>query len=423
MDKSTLYMKEHLVMAIETHLGWGAGDTWSNKDFEKLSQLIFNTTSKRLSVTTLKRIWGRAEWVANPSAVTLDILSEFLGYEHWRAFVQAKKLQEPKEKTLGKSKLVKIGIPLAALILISALVWFYSQKNSDSLRSTASLKPENFVFKSRPVSKGIPNSVIFEYDASSADDNSKIEIQQSWDDSKRISLAKNDSIATSIYYHPGFFKSKLVVDDSIVKENDVFITTEDWLGMIEQEPRPIYLNSSDILKEGKLTISPEVVSAHNLDPRASEIFVSFYQVKDFGELHTNSFEMSVTLKNDFEGGLSGACQRALVYVLYEGGAIGIPLSKKGCVSELTLMTFEKFFDGKKNDLSGFGVDFSDYVDLKCISKNQKLDVSIDGRLVFSTEVPKVPKKIIGISIHLEGAGSVRNVILRKEHNPVYAFKD
>ena len=58
MDKSTLYMKNHLVALIETKIGWGKGGTWGNKDFEELSERIFNTTNKRLSVTTLKRIWG-----------------------------------------------------------------------------------------------------------------------------------------------------------------------------------------------------------------------------------------------------------------------------------------------------------------------------------------------------------------------------
>lgn len=80
MDKSTLFMTDHLVSRIEERLGWDKGGTWGNKDFEELSECIFNTTNKRLSVTTLKRIWGRAKRVANPSISTLDILSQFIGH-------------------------------------------------------------------------------------------------------------------------------------------------------------------------------------------------------------------------------------------------------------------------------------------------------------------------------------------------------
>ena len=77
-----------LVQQIEAQLGWGEGSTWTNKDFQELSERIFAHTRQQLSVTTLKRVWGRAERVANPSGATLDILAEFAGYGSWRAFRQ-----------------------------------------------------------------------------------------------------------------------------------------------------------------------------------------------------------------------------------------------------------------------------------------------------------------------------------------------
>ncbi len=413
-------MKDHLVAFIETNLGWGKGGTWGNKDFEELSERIFDTTNKRLSVTTLKRIWGRAEWVANPSMATLDILSEFAGHKNWREFVRANNKQEPPEqKVLKKSKPIKIWILLIVIALIGSLLGFFWKTNSDNDKKDTIYEPEDFAFTSRPVSEGIPNSVVFEYDASAAKEGSKIEIQQYWDETKRMTIDKTDSIATSIYYLPGFFKSKLVVDGTIVKENDVFITTQDWLGIIEHVERPIYIDRSEILKEGQISITAETVASYNLDPRTSNVVVSFYQVKDFGELHTDNFEMRTTLKNDFKEGLS-ACQPAQVLILYDGGAIGIPLAKKGCSSDLTLMTFEGFVNGKKNDLSNFGVDFEEFVDLKCISKNQKLDILINDTLVYQMNVPKPALKIKGIVIQFEGAGSVKSVEFKKNDDVVYS---
>lgn len=418
MDKSTLFMKDHLVKLIEDKLGWGTGDTWGNKDFEDLSERIFNKTNKRLSVTTLKRIWERTEWVANPSKATLDILSEFVDQENWREFVRTNKQERPEQEVLDRSRPTTIWIALIfALILLGSLLGFFWKTNVDKKKSTT-YKPEDFVFTSRPVSEGIPNSVVFEYDASAADKDSKIEIQQDWDQNKRMVISKNDSVATSIYYRPGFFKSKLVVDETIVKENDVFITTEDWLGIIERETEPIYLKKEEIFKEDRLAITPEVVDSYNLDPRTANITVSLYQVKDFGELYTNNFEMSAVIKNDFNEGIS-VCQEVAIFILYDGGALGIPLAKKGCSSELTLMGFEKFIDGKKNDLSGFGVDFKDYVDLHCVSKNQKLDILINGNSIYQMDVPEQAQKIKGITIHFAGAGSVKNVELKKNNEIVY----
>ncbi|MGI9550745.1 MAG: hypothetical protein ACR2MT_06055 [Aurantibacter sp.] len=413
-------MKDHMVKLIEDKLGWGTGDTWGNKDFEQLSERIFKKTNKRLSVTTLKRIWGRAEWVANPSMATLDILSEFIGLENWREFVRANKQERPEQKVLGRSRPTTIWIVLiSTLILAGSLLGFFWKTDVDNKKKKTNYKPEDFSFNSRPISTGIPNSVVFDYDVSAADDDAKIEIQQDWDDTKRMVINQKDSIATSIYFRPGFFKSKLVVDSTIVKENDVFIQTQDWLGLIEKRPTPIYLNKSDIRKENRMAISSDMVAQHNLDPRTYEVVVSFYQVKDFGELYTGNFEMSATIKNDFKDGISGACRGAQIFILYDGGAVGIPFAKKGCSSKLTLMTFEEFVDGKKNDLSGFGVDFSDYVELKCVSKNQKLDVLINNKPVYQMNVPNPALKIKGIIIHFEGAGSVQAVEFKNNNGIIY----
>ena len=84
-----------LVQQVEAQLAWGEGSTWTNKDFQELSERIFVHTRQQLSVTTLKRVWGRAERIANPSGATLDILAEFAGYDSWRAFRQQQSLMLP----------------------------------------------------------------------------------------------------------------------------------------------------------------------------------------------------------------------------------------------------------------------------------------------------------------------------------------
>jgi len=409
--------KQHIAtcfQVIAERKSMGPIVSWDTNDFKKLSELIKERTGTLLSVSTLKRLGGKVNYSSRPNNTTLDALAQFLEYKDWREFVANQKSIEPqKEETAPSRFWPKFVIPifLVAAAVIAAFFMFNNKKKVQYVSN-------DFSFQSRPVSTGIPNSVIFDYDASSAKDNAEIEIQQDWDASKRIKITKSDSIATSIYYRPGFFKSKLVIDSTIVKESDVFITTNNWLGMIEQDPHPIYLDDSNIFKEGKISITAETLAAHNLDPRTSKVIASFYQVKDFGELYSNDFEMSAILKNDFEGGVS-ACQAAQIFILYDGGALGIPLAKKGCVSDLTLMTFDGFVNGKKNDLSGFGVDFSDFVEVSCISKNNKLDIMLNGKSVYQMEVPDTPLKIKGITIHFEGAGSIKGVEFKKNEEVVY----
>jgi len=413
-------MKDHLVALIETKLAWGKGGTWGNKDFEELGERIFNTTNKRLSVTTLKRIWGRTEWVANPSVATLDILSEFVGYENWRAFLHANKQKPYEQKVVEKSKSSKIWILLLALILIGSFFGFFWKTDSknDNYKEGTDYKPEDFTFSGESTTTSLPNSVVFKFDVSAADENAKIEIQQDWDERKRVTVNKEDSVSTSIYYWPGYFKSKLVVNNTIVVEKDIFIPTQDWLGVIESDSIPLYLNNKEFRKGNILQVTPEILTQYNIDPSASMTVAGFYKVMDFGNLYTDEFEMSTSFRNDFKAGVS-VCQRVKVAVMHEDGPIILLFSDKGCISDISLFAFGRQIDGKKTDLSGFGVDFNDYVDLKCVSSNQKLNILIDNKSVFSFDVPESSKKIIGISILFEGAGSVRNVEFKKRDEIIY----
>lgn len=405
-------MVDHLVARIEAQLGWGDGKNWSNSDFEELSERIFTDTKKRLSVTTLKRIWGRAERVANPSSGTLNILSEFVGYPNWREFLAQNETPESAPVKIQTERTDwKIPAIIGFVILVGLLLAFYWPETEPTMMPNGQLEKSDFQFSRRTVSEGLPNSVVFAYDATAAPQGATVEIQQSWDNNKRMSVSATDSIATSIYYHPGFFKSKLVVGDTIVKEADVFIPTQGWLGMVERDTLPLYLEPEDIQQNGILAITPETVSAYGLDPRTSEVVTSLYHVADYGELYTDDFQLSLQLQNTFPQGRTG-CQWAKLFVLYDGGAIGIPLAKMGCAAQLDLMLFGEYVSGKTTDLSGLGVDFTEAATLQCNSQNGQLEILVNGQTAYTAEVPIAPKKVVGLVIHFEGSGLVREVSLR-----------
>ncbi len=411
-------MREQLVAAIEKKLDWGTGQQWTNRDFEELSTLIFKNTQKRLSVTTLKRIWGRAELIANPSTATLDILSEFLGHTNWRGFVKQNGdaiYQKKKSPFFLRSNIVYAILGILTVGLLFGFIW---RTTSSTEEPVVPYSSEDFLFTSRPVSNDIPNSVVFEYDASAAEEDASIEIQQSWDQRKRFRVNQKDSIATCIYYHPGFFKAKLVVDGTVVKEHDIFIPTQDWLGVIERDTLPIYLKPKDILNKDRLAISSSILDAHSIDPSTSRTVVGLYRVQDFGELYTNDFELSALLKNDYDQGIN-ACQGVQITILYDGGAIIFPLSDKGCTSELSLMAFGQSVDGKKTDLSRFGVDFDEKASVRCVSKDGKLQITINEQVAYTFKVPKDIKKIVGLQIHFEGAGSLYHLLLKNKTNVAY----
>ena len=75
---------------IENQLGWGSSDSWSMQEFEVLSDRITEKTGIYLSVTTLKRLWGKVKYESKPTITTLNALAKFLDFESWRDFRKSK---------------------------------------------------------------------------------------------------------------------------------------------------------------------------------------------------------------------------------------------------------------------------------------------------------------------------------------------
>jgi hypothetical protein len=71
---------------VEDQLGWGQTEQWRSYDFEKLSGKIHEKTGVVLSISTLKRIFGKVSYESSPSVTTLNTLSQFVDFEDWRAF-------------------------------------------------------------------------------------------------------------------------------------------------------------------------------------------------------------------------------------------------------------------------------------------------------------------------------------------------
>ena len=74
------------LLEIEEKLHWGNSSDWAQYDFEKLSTEIEIKTNTLLSVTTLKRLWGKIKYDHAPSLTTLNTLAQYLDYSDWRSY-------------------------------------------------------------------------------------------------------------------------------------------------------------------------------------------------------------------------------------------------------------------------------------------------------------------------------------------------
>lgn len=62
-------------------------------DFDFLTSVIWERCHENISPTTLKRLWGYIEGADTTRRATLCLLSQFLGYADWEAYLGALKLR------------------------------------------------------------------------------------------------------------------------------------------------------------------------------------------------------------------------------------------------------------------------------------------------------------------------------------------
>ena len=73
-------------------------------DFQLLIQHIWNERHMVISLSTIKRLWGYIDSSARPRLSTLNMLSQFLGYTDWNAYLAALELRCETESDLFKGE-------------------------------------------------------------------------------------------------------------------------------------------------------------------------------------------------------------------------------------------------------------------------------------------------------------------------------
>jgi hypothetical protein len=396
---------------IEARLGWGESADWTNQDFIALSNRFRDEKDVSVSHATLKRIWGKVKYEGLPQTYTLNALAIFAGYENWRDF-KVKNGNDPaiteipstiphpscttkhEPKRPGLLKWMSLAV---ILILTGTVLFIYDAKEK--------IDPADYSFTITKVLKaGIPNSVIFNFNADKAPSDSVI-LQQSWDSTRRTVVSKAQHQHTLIYYFPGFFKPKLIVGGEVVKEQDLLLPSDGWLAAIQATPMPVYFNKKDFFANGIMTLTADQLKAQNISMSPQAPLLSFCNVQDFGEIYTDHFSFETSLRNDYGAG-SSVCQMTNIYLLCEGTAIGIPLCAKGCQSNINFFFAGFSVSGKQKDLSAFGVDFNEFVKVKVESENGKAGIFINDRPVYEVPDNIARSKIIGIDFVFQGTGSV-----------------
>lgn len=427
---------------IEARLNWGSSANWSNYDFEKLSDLIAAETGVQLSVSTLKRIWGKVSYKNAPSLTTLHALARYLGYADWRAYQQqfrppvtapaeasgqqAATSQAPADIAPAPvenvsavpvqrsgSKRKRILYILAAVLVLLVLIGFITVRNN--------AKPDASKFSfslNKVVSEGVPNTVVFTYDATAAATDS-IYIVQTWDIRRKTLVPKDKHEHSAIYYYPGFFRTRLIVDGEVVKRQDLQITSDGWLCLAENDPVPLYFKKEEYIKGDRIEVDTATLQSYHLSLHPKAPKIRFFNQRDLGSLQSDHFTFETKLKNDFSGG-SGACQFVEVLIQCKNDIIIIPLAAKPCTGDLVLYACGARAASQDADLSRFGADLSQWTTLRVESRNKQMTFFVNGVQAYSFTIPNEPTGIVGLQYRFYGIGAVKDTWF-KGVDTVYDF--
>ncbi len=425
---------------IEKKLNWPGSLSWKQRDYNALSELIFEDTKILISLSTLKRIW-KEDYSGTPHPGTLNAMAHFLGYKNWQDFksnytkntvsgslsakdavpASAGKTSETVKNPGKKTVFSNYRGLMIALICIAAVSILFSGFIG-KLRSPEEYKSVTFTSK-KVVTRGIPNTVVFNYNISEVNSDN-VFIQQSWDTRRKAKITKDKIFHTSVYYYPGFHKAKLIVDGKIIRQHNINVTTDGWSTIARKDLSdliPVYVPGENISDNGIMYVSPEKLIESKINVNNNDFYVSFYNVMDFGNVYGENFSVEAELKNNLsEGGLTG--QYSHLIVMCERGRMIIPLTIPGLIGNIRVQFIELGVSGKENDLSDFGCDLSKWNKVNCIVKDKNVNIILNGKDIFNSSFNNSAGKIIGLNFLFYGCGSVNYIKLYDAANKI-AFED
>lgn len=402
-----LYEEHKLVQEclrqIEDRLGWGSSAKWHNEVFMELSESIEKETHVLLSPTTLKRVWGRVSYKHAPSISTLNALSQFGGYSNWRDFKTKMEHKGPSwiaRKINPNIRIIAVSASVMTLVFISLFSMIGIGDSNDDF-DTSQIR-----FSSHPVAKGIPNSVVFDFDLKGIQSDS-IYIQQFWDPTKTIKLRSGQQQATGIYYYPGYFRAKLLIDGKKIKQHDLFVESDGWLGTLDYEPIPKYVKD---LHSYPNKLSFPAIVVDEIKNSDTPLISSFHYVNQLDSISGDNFILTATLQNIYNDKWA-VCQKTSIVLLGTRSALIVPLAIPGCVSEMGVMLSETYINGKENDLSSLGMDLTRPKNLKIEVRQKELSVFDGHTKLFSRTYQESIGDLVGLRFRFVGAGEVSQLQL------------
>lgn len=261
------------------------------------------------------------------------------------------------------------------------------------------------------ISEGVPNSVVFHYKTPVGPTDS-VFIVQTWDMSRRIAVPPTGTDYSAIYYYPGFFRAKLVVDTQIVRTHDLMISSNGWLALADEQPIPngnpipVYFKKEEVARKEGIEVDSATLARYHLPLQPVAPRVRLFYMKDLGDLNDADFTFETTLKTGPPQG-SAVCQNTQILIQCKNDVFVIPLAAKACIGDLSLFAAGAGASSRNGDLSGFGCDLTQWTSLRVTSVHRHLTIFVNGKSAWAADFPDPPTDIVGVQYRFSGTCAVK----------------
>ena len=415
--------KDYIVLyrtLVEKKLMLGNGDgKVKQRDLEYLADHIEQKSKVRLSISTLKRVW-KDDFAQEPHPTTLDALASALDFADWPSFKKANAATHvdalPSEPLAAKQKMsMRFYLALGLAIIVAgviAILGFGLGKKKLKLPAVIPFRAD------KTVTQGVPNTVIFNYDVSNIEADSFF-IQKSWNPRDKTPIDPTKNHFTAIYYTPGFHHARLMVGDSVVATERVHIKSDGWFAALRYDPldtHPVYLDRRRLKHDGLLQTTAGDLKAAGIDVQKNFIY-RYYNSRDFENVTSNNFVLETRLRSDSL--LSQACPNAEIMIVCEEGICFIPITIKGCVSNLGVGMGEVYKGGNDHDLSALGTDLlKEWQTLRIENHNKNATIFLNDVAVEHIKYEHDYGKIVGLTFTFNTPAAVDFVRLKNESGTI-----
>ncbi len=366
---------------IAEQTGWGSYEKWIHPQFVELSNQIFQKCGVIISVTSLKRIFGKIKSDHEPQKETRNTLARFVGYADWDDFVKHTPIAFQVKATKmydksGKSRNMLLLFGSFFIVFLPVIIFMvYRDKPVDF---------SSVYFEGKYLTGSSPHTVVFDYDIRSVSDSVFIDFDDSFSDTRREYLLPEHKTITHHYLLPDLYRVSMVNKYKAIRTTHVNLYTNGWQCFFGYNNRknffPIDTEKGDFL----LSVCPDSIFKTGFVRKDEDIIIKYRLVNDFG-VSGDHFSMKATVKDSRKFGTMH-CFFASFIIHGDSGKVSVSFTSEDCIHKAWIRYGDVKLEGKYHDLSALAADFNQLQNLEISVFDQRLNVKIGDSLRYSQPI-------------------------------------